>query len=380
MEISPGDFRSSRDIWEFPVEDFSVLARPDVPGLYILNGSARFIWDTLKAGDTFAGLVREFVSKYGVRPELASQDVTRTLSDWRSSLLSPEAAIASPSTAPAIDRLSAKTAVLSGDYVVHGKNIRVILPTPELAEEIGPRLESLPHSRSAPNFTFRVVEGRDGFRIFRGECCVASEQGIGETRVRLLQEIVTSCRGHESLAVFHAGACGSNSRCVIFPAGTQSGKTTLAAVLMKSGLTFYGDDSVLLERDTLSVPVMPFALTIREGSWDVLNPRFPELEAAPIVSRYGHRVRFLAPLETKRHGHCKQVGAIVFVQFDPDAPNKIDPLDTLRTLLRLQESGFWVAHDEQSIRAFWCGLRLRSPTLNYSDVDRAVSIIHRLIV
>ena len=103
----------------------------------------------------------------------------------------------------------------------------------------------------------------------------------------LLQEIVRNCRGSESLAVFHAGACGSDSRSVVFPAGTQSEKSTLAALLMKMGLTFYSDDSVLLERDTLSVPCMPFALMVREGSWDALGRRFPELQEAPIVSRFG---------------------------------------------------------------------------------------------
>jgi hypothetical protein len=33
------------------------------------------------------------------------------------------------------------------------------------------------------------------------------------------------------------------------------------------GLAFYSDDSVIPERDTLSVPSMPFALMIRQGSW-----------------------------------------------------------------------------------------------------------------
>ena len=179
-----------------------------------------------------------------------------------------------------------------------------------------------------------------------------AKKGVGATRAVLLQEIVRSCRGRDCLAVFHAGACGSNSRCVVFPAGTQSGKTTLAAVLMKMGLTFYSDDSVLLERDTLSVPVMPFALTVREGSWDVLNPRFPELQDLPILPRYGQRVRFLPPVRMKGDGQCGQVAAIVFVRFNPESATEIGPVDTLQTLLRLQESGFWVAHDQQSIRAF----------------------------
>jgi hypothetical protein len=149
---------------------------------------------------------------------------------------------------------------------------------------------------------------------------------------------------------------------------------------MKAGLTLYSDDSVLLERDTLSVPAMPFALMVREGSWGALTPRFPELQDAPIVSRYGQRVRFLSPMGKKPDGHSGQVGAIVFAQFKPGATNEIKAIDPMQTLLRLQESGFWVAHDEQSIRDFLAWIQSTpSFAMSYSDVDQAGSIIRSLI-
>jgi hypothetical protein len=371
----------SKDVWEFPIDDFLVLARPEVSGLYILSPSARLVWDIFKAGLPFTELVREFASICDIPIEIAAQDVTRTLDDWRAGLLSPSRG--SSSRIPAPDKVPASSSVdfFARNYLVQGKNVRVILQTSELAEEIAPRLESLPHAPSAPDFTFRVVEDPDGFRIFCDERYVGSEEGITAARGVLLQEIVRRCRDRDCLAVFHAGACGSDSRCVVFPAGTQSGKTTLAAVLMKTGMTFYSDDSVLLERDTLSVPAMPFALMVREGSWDVLSPRFPELQDAPVVTRYGQRVRFLPPAGTKQHSHCEQVGAIVFARFEAQAANEINPLDPLQALLRLQESGFWVAHDEQSIRDFLAWIQYTpSFTLSYSDVDEAASIIGRLIV
>jgi hypothetical protein len=82
----------------------------------------------------------------------------------------------------------------------------------------------------------------------------------------------------------------------------------------------------------------------------------------------------------KQDGHCEQVAAIVFVRFEPGAANEINSLDPLQTLLRLQESGFWVAHDEESIRAFLTWIQsTASFTLNYSDVDQAASVICRLI-
>jgi hypothetical protein len=99
------------------------------------------------------------------------------------------------------------------------------------------------------------------------------------------------------------------------------------------------------------------------------------------MSRYGQRIRFLRPVGMKQDGYCEQVGAIIFVRYQRDAANEITTLDPLQALLRLQESGFWVAHDEQSIRAFlaWIG-STASFALSYSDVDHAASIIHRLIL
>jgi hypothetical protein len=380
MELTIGGLDSPEKWWEFPIDDFLVLARQDHPALYILNPSARLIWDISRTGAPFSELVRTFAWTYGIPTELAARDVRRTLDHWASSLLargsnSPRRAVASE--VPACPAAVAFT----GDYLIQGKNVRVILHTSELAEEILPRLHCVPRALSAPDLTFKVVGDSEGYRIFCGERLVAHEEGVGAARSVLFQEIVRSCRGRDCLAVFHAGACGSNSRCVVFPAVTQSGKTTLAAVLMKMGLTFYSDDSVLLERDALSVPVMPFALMVREGSWDVLTPRFPELQDVPIVSRYNQRIRFLPPTGIRKNDHCERVGAIVFVRFAPGVAGELNTLDPLQTLLRLQESGFWVAHDQRSIRAFLAWVQSTpSFTLNYSDVDDAASIIRELVL
>ena len=372
--ICPGD------LWHFPVQDFLVLARPDVSGLYILSPSARLIWDSFSEGVPPSELVQQFASAYDIPAEVAGQDVAQTLDHWRRDLLSPQREPFRQNRTGA-GRSSSGPDCFARDYLVQGKNVRVLLQTLELAREIAPRLDPLPSAPCAPDFIFRVVEEPDGFCIFSNENFLAHEEGVSATRSVLLQEIVRCCRGGgESLAIFHAGACGSDTQCVILPGSTQSGKTTLAAVLMKMGLMLYSDDSVLLERDTLTVPAMPFALMIREGSWEVLHPRFPELREAPALSRYGQRVRFLRPIAAQRDNAAARPAAIVFPRFQPDGANEISPLDTLQTLLRLQESGFWVAHDEQSIRAFLEWLQTTASfSMSYSDVDQAAAIVRRLV-
>jgi hypothetical protein len=385
IESSPENIPALQDVWEFAIEDFLVLARPDVHGLYLLNSSARFIWQLVKAGVSSEEVVRELASAYRIDREAAARDVRQTLDGWQSGLLSVQPGSASGAAAwkesgwresPS----SRTSAHFSHNYLIKGTNVQLILETALLADEIIPRLQSIPSAPSAPDFVFRVVEDPDGFRIFCGDRSIAREDGLGAIRAVLLQEIVRICRGLDCLAVFHAGACGYGSRCVIFPGSTQCGKTTLSAVLMKKGLTFYSDDSVLLERATLAVPAMPFSLMVREGSWSILSPRFPDFESAPILSRFGQRVRFLPPLGGQQDDGSALAAAIVFARFDRSAPGEISRLDTLQTLLRLQESGFWVAHDRRSIRGFLEWLQSTpSYSLSYSDVDRAALIVRELL-
>ena len=64
-----------QDVWEFPIDDFLVLARPETSGLYILSPSAKLIWDILKTGLPFDELVREFASICQIPTEIDRKSV-----------------------------------------------------------------------------------------------------------------------------------------------------------------------------------------------------------------------------------------------------------------------------------------------------------------
>src|ERR1700722_16664025 len=87
------------NLWEFPIEDFLVLAWPDAPGLYILNPSARSIWEAFKSDTPLAELVQEFASTYNIPSALAEQDVTQTINEWLTGMLARHfSSFPSPST------------------------------------------------------------------------------------------------------------------------------------------------------------------------------------------------------------------------------------------------------------------------------------------
>ncbi len=100
----------------------------------------------------------------------------------------------------------------------------MILQTPELTEEIAPRLECLPQAPSVPDFTFRVVEEPDTFRIFRDEITVATEKEIGAARSVLLEEMVRACRGRDCLAIFTPVLAAPIRDVSCFPPALSPGK------------------------------------------------------------------------------------------------------------------------------------------------------------
>jgi len=364
-------------LWEFPLPDGLVLVRADSFDLYALNSSASYAWTLFKSKASRSAAAAKYSRHYEIPLAIAEQDIEKTWSDWQETLLAP--AITDTVSEPTPIEIGHPT--FTGTYCFCGKTVRVVLHRRDLVDEIAPRLAPLMGgSLSRTEALFEVTASNSGYHIYVNGQWVESEVNLSEARIRLLQELVRyAIPGPKWLATFHAAACGDDTRCILFPAASHSGKTTLAAALMHSGLLLYAEDSAVLQGGTLAVPMTPFSLMVREGSWPLVIPRFPELAKAPVISHSGTDVRFLAP-RWDGQARSASVLAIVFSRYEPGSVTALEPLDTFETLLRLQESGFWVEHDRQSITDFihWLGSR---PTysLTYSNLDEAVDITRKML-
>lgn len=371
---------STASIWEFCFGDELVLVRPDSPGLYILNASAALAWRLRVSGKSIDRSIRDFADHFDLSLDIAARDLKLAWTGWEQTLFSPvplSPLISSPEAPPVIPPLG----VFSRDYRLGVMNVRVILHHPELVSEIAPRLACLPPSFPCqPDAILQVTATNGIYRVFLGSACVATEADSTAARIVLLQELARAAQPNRNWsAILHAGACGTDSRCVIFPAESHSGKTTLATALMHRGLTFYSDDSVALESGSFRVPVMPFALMIREGSWAEVSSRFPGFAKAPVHDRYGESVRFLNP-NGLPHDLLAQPSAIVFSHWKAGAKTQVGSLGSFDALVRLQRSGFWVAHNRAIIQQFLDWFQsVPAYELLYSDLDEAVDFIQDLL-
>jgi hypothetical protein len=377
LNKTPVDFSI---FWEFVLEESLVLARPDIEGLFLLNQTSRLIWLGIRQGVLVHSLAERFSVDFDIPVSQAAHDIQATLDSWSTGLLLSFPAPKPAAVSDTIGLDSSFQPYFACNYLLGEKRICLEIADAAFADEIKPRLAHLPTNTQVPDFTFQVARFDGRLKLFRDGAFFAEEPEVNAGRAVLLQELGrVSQPNADWLTILHAGACGTATECVVMPADTNVGKTTLTAALMHSGLQFFSDDSAAFDRHTMRVAPMPFALMIREGSWPVLASRFPELASAPILERNGYNVRFLAPPAGKPNAGVP-AKCLLFIEYKPGAATTLDSLTAFESLLRLQKSGFWVDHDRASIATFLAWIQsIPAYQATYSDLDEATALVHKLL-
>ncbi len=350
-------------MWEFPVDDGLVLVRPDVHGLFLLNKTARLIWDKFSQGVPLAEIASNIAALFCIPPEVARRDIEATIASWREGLLasSPPSVRLPPSGIEG-------TEVCPIDCVVNGNPMRVVLELGDVWDEIAPRLEPVRREVPLPRRTFAVGSAAGRVLVFRDGTCIGNEENSAGARAILLQAMASST---EPVAILHAGGCGG----VLLAGHSHCGKSTLCAALMGRGLPYHCDDSAVLDQEFRVTP-MPFPVMLRPGSWSLIEDRFPGFKEAPIYSRWGTNVRLLPPVHATGPA---RITALVFVRHETGAETQLAELSVLDSLLALQRSGFWVEHTRESVARFlgWLA-RTGRYSLQYSELEEAENVIGEL--
>lgn len=321
----------------------------------LLNSTASWIWEHFADENA----VEAYAEHFGVSRTQAEADIGYTLGSWES--LTQEAGsqpftgLVAPSTAGRGDAF----------YRIGSTLFEVQFDSESFVNEVTPRLapvrvEVAHASGIEPSHDFVLAElGDIGYAVFRDGEVLVTAPLVTACRTVLLQELTRlAIPGRDFKLILHAGAVGNSDSCIILAGASYSGKSTLCAAVMQSGLLCYSDDSACLT-EHFTVAGMPFAISLREGSW----PLFPELNGPRFV---GSNLNGSSP-------EAKAVG-LIFVNYDPEAAaTTLQPVSTFEALTRLNASGFWVEHTKEAITAFlnWLGcIPIRE--LRYSSLREAV--------
>jgi len=140
------------------------------------------------------------------------------------------------------------------------------------------------------------------------------------------------------LMTVHASAITNGKKTILFSAAPGNGKTTMAALLQAKGYQLISDDFVPIDRDMLNAYPFPIAMSVKEGSLEVLSSHYPSLGEKPLNYISPEKsVRYLASNNTTDYTkNIFPVREFVFIKYDPTVDfvlEKLDPLKGLKLLL-----------------------------------------------
>ena len=184
------------------------------------------------------------------------------------------------------------------------------------------------------------------------------------------------------VALLHAAAVAPAGGPVVVIAGDSgSGKSTLCASLVSAGLRYLADDIVPLDAERTWAWPVPLAISVKQGSWPVLESRFPRLVEAP-VGRVGNvAVRYLWPRErvVAVASGGMPVGVVVFPRYQSGAVLSVSAVAASETLSILGNTGSILPKSADALGVFLGWLdRVPAFQLTYGCLDDAIAAVCRI--
>jgi hypothetical protein len=297
-----------------PLAEGLIVALPQDDRVFLLNGTARFMWERRAEGVPESEIPALIAAHYGIDIARAKKDFLSTFRRWRAEGL-------------------VRANCAQHPYEIAGLAFDIRYHDADLSNVIVPILAHLTRSsdksrQGRPLLEFDI-ESRKGKIIL-------SKNGIQVLRTSDLDKIIETLTSDLFRYVsekadwrvsLHAAAVGTAGSCVLMPGASGSGKSSLTAALLSlDGVQYLTDDLALLAPASLAVIPVPMPLVLKNGSWDALDSFLPDLAAKVTYRRFGKASRYWAPPRARIARKAMPVKAIVFPHYVEGADTNLTPL------------------------------------------------------
>ena len=184
--------------------------------------------------------------------------------------------------------------------------------------------------------------------------------------------------GERRFLLLHAASAEKDGRAIVVTGESGAGKSTLSAWLGERGWRFMGDEFALLEPETGLLHPFPRAVSLKNGSIDVMAGIVAEERFGPTMTGTPKgTIRHLRPAGNAiaRMGETAVPALILFPRFG--FAGEVRPVGAAEAFMRLtQASTNYVALGQRGFDAL-TGLVQRCPAvaIDYPDGDTAVELI-----
>ncbi len=266
-------------------------------------------------------------------------------------------------------------------YVINNLTFAVHYPNPTVYNRLHPIFEHLITDIPTVNvISVDFKQEKESWQLLFNKSYISYPVHL-TTLALILQEnmIIALYQFKPYLIAMHAATVSYGESLFVMPATSGSGKTTLTAALMKDGFSLYSDEISTLDLEG-NIGALPFALNIKEGSWNILKKAYPLLEKTNFHIRFDQqKVRFLTPENIKIKK--RKPTHLIFPQYKKGAKNTLSPLNACDAMSKIKKAGYQLEtpltqeHFEYIINYL---LVLPKFSLEYSSLSEAIQIIKEL--
>ena len=354
--------------------------------LLILNETARIVWEAMRAGVSADAAAAELSQSYGLPLARTRTDVAALLRQVRAHELLAGSDRRHASGHRRAGPGMASCACVRREFGVQrvytpcGTPFRLGVEPPDLRFWLDQLLAHTATPGTAPRDvvelfqegTVHVVthDGRERQRA-------ASVEAAAGAVVRAICDL--SYPDADWSLFMHAAAVARGDRAIVLAGPKGSGKTTLAAALITSGLDYFSDDVVPLDGRTMQVLPLPFALSVKEGSWPTLSGLYPALDSLPVCEADGQKLRFLPPPRPASGRGGALVRALVFPRFRPEQRFRLDRLAPVDALVKLVAASRPLALDRPRLQRTLAWIHaVPAYDLSYTHLAEATAVIREM--
>jgi uncharacterized Tic20 family protein len=381
MEI---DFTS---IDSFELDGHSILLKQNTSRVQVLNPLASLIWQFKKNGLKDIDIAGEMSKVFGISIEHALQDIKKIHTQWLTDFSASEEDVP-PSKEPLAlaKELSEWQGLESVFLSFPNCKVRVNFDSQIIAEKVKKKLSSFVDElgSSSVDFQLDIISHLTTFFIVK-DGCVLDQVETESYAVQMISLHIVDmvCKYHDWLVILHAGGVCWQGSGVIFPALGGSGKTTLTAALIKDDFQYINDDVIPVIRDTEELVCLSTSLSIKSGSWTLLQSRYPELKSLEVFGDQEPRIKYLSPPLLEKAQVAVYAKHIVLPNYQAGA---VAELELLSPVLALQaiiegESLLHLPLDKQDIAALIKWIEsLTCHRLTYDKLDPAVALLRQFCI
>jgi hypothetical protein len=291
-----------------------------------LDAAGRRLWEALHAGCNVEELVAACVRHGGIEEADARRQIVHALKSWRRlGLVDPpryvDAGVPRPAAAP-VPR-PCRQAALDAVYLVGDRPVRVRCEDAALGALIDAACAlSRVDGAGGAAACVDLIEEDAQFVVHAEDVTLARvatpTTDPASARHRCLTALLESSRhGRRWLGILHASAIAEGGACVLISGQSRAGKSTLAAALVATGASFVADDYAPLEQASWRVWPVPYAPSIKLGSWRLLSRHYPDLQREAVHRHRNLELRYL-DLERARRAPLDEglpVRALLFPRY-----------------------------------------------------------------